>query len=85
MSIMFTGLIMFIYVVFNWAFHNPSSGAFTKLDELRPTLLGGESSWAQDILNFNHNIFGMVFVALIVVNIACALIDVLRNKNTSLE
>jgi hypothetical protein len=85
LSIMLTGLFFFLYITFNYAFHNPESGAFTRLDELRPSTLGNYSGWAADILNFQHNWWGTCFVVLIVMTIVCAFIDVLRNPKQGLD
>jgi len=86
MSIMLTGLFFFMYVVFNYGFHNPDTGAFTKIDDKIDMAMGSEQAdWTRDILDFWHNIWGAVFVVVIIMNIVCGFIDVIRQPRNTLE
>lgn len=86
LSIMLTGLFFFLYIMFNFAFHNPASGAFTRLDEEIDTVMdSGWAAWTRDILDFQHSWWGTCFVVLIIMVIVCAFIDVLRSSKTSME
>jgi hypothetical protein len=84
-AIMLTGLFFFLYIMFNYGFHNPVSGAFTLLDAHRDEMLGNFSAWGQDLLNFMHNWWGLGMCACIINVIVCAFIDVLRSPKQSME
>lgn len=81
-------MILFIifYVMFNYAWFNPDSGAFTMLDAQRDSMMGtGEiHDWAQDLLDFQHNWWGTCFVAIVIMTLFCAVVDVMRNEKQSL-
>lgn len=85
-AIMMTGLFFFTYIMVNYGFHNSEYGVFTELDEQIDVSMGPEyAGWARDILDFGHSAWGTGFVCLIVVTIACIVVDVLKSKEGSLE
>lgn len=85
-SIMITGLFLFMYVMLNYGFHDPTVGAFTELDrQIDTTMDTAHANWARDILDFNHSVWGTSWVVLIIVNIVCAFVDVLRQPKQTLE
>jgi hypothetical protein len=84
---MLVGLFFFMYIMFNYAFHNPTSGAFTLIDQQRGVMMPNPFyyNWAGDLLDFNHSMWGTGFCILIIMVIVCGLIDVLRKPQDSLE
>jgi hypothetical protein len=85
-SIMITGLFFFMYVVINYGFHNPVDGAFTELDsQIDVTMDAEHASWTRDLLDFQHSWWGTCWVVLIIMNIVCAFVDVIRSPKQTLE
>lgn len=84
-SLLLFGLFMFFYIMFNYAFHNPDTGAFTFLDNNMETLLGNESVWVRDLLDFQHSWWGTGMVSCIILVIVCGFIDILRKPKDSME
>lgn len=80
MSILMVGLFIILYIMFNFGFHNPDTGAFTILDSHRDDMMNPTySNWARELLDYNHSWWGTGFCVLIIMVIVCGFIDVLRN------
>ena len=86
LSIMMTGLFFFMYIMFNYGFHDPTVGAFTELDNQIDINMGPEyASWTRDLLDFQHSWWGTCWVVLIIMNIVCIFVDVIRQPKQTME
>jgi hypothetical protein len=84
LSIMLVAIFFFMYIMFNYAYHNPLSGAFTILDSQRHTMMDANYSvWAADLLNWNHSWWGTCFCILIIMVVVCGVVDAIKSSKTN--